>query len=85
MIFIDTPNKKIRVTLLGMTIKLETTILSLDDFNDNNVIVLNTPGHSKGSVCFLVKKEKALFSGDTLFSVDIGRVDFTRWKHERDD
>jgi translation elongation factor P/translation initiation factor 5A len=47
----------------------------LIDFNDNNVIVLNTPGHSKGSVCFWFKKEKALFSGDTLFSVDIGRVD----------
>ncbi|MFA6936338.1 MAG: MBL fold metallo-hydrolase [Bacilli bacterium] len=75
MIFIDTPNKKSELPILGMTIKLETTILSLDDFNDNNVIVLNTPGHSKGSVCFWFKKEKALFSGDTLFSVDIGRVD----------
>jgi hydroxyacylglutathione hydrolase len=36
--------------------------------------VLHTPGHSAGSVCFLV--EGVLFSGDLLFRGSIGRTDF---------
>lgn len=39
---------------------------------------LATPGHTVGSVCYLVKSEgdKYLFSGDTLFEMSIGRTDF---------
>ncbi len=29
--------------------------------------VIETPGHSEGSLCFYCKEEKALFSGDTVF------------------
>lgn len=36
--------------------------------------VLHTPGHSAGSVCFLV--EDHLFAGDTLFTGSVGRSDF---------
>jgi hydroxyacylglutathione hydrolase len=35
---------------------------------------LHTPGHSPGSQCFLIGKN--LFSGDTLFVGECGRVDF---------
>ena len=35
--------------------------------------VLETPGHTHGSVCFLC--ENALFSGDTLFAGSCGRTD----------
>jgi len=45
-------------------------ILKLDNFM---IDVLFTPGHSKGSCCFLIGEE--LFSGDTLFRNGIGRVD----------
>ena len=38
--------------------------------------VLETPGHTTGGVCFLERKEKVLFSGDTLFAGAIGRSDF---------
>ncbi|MBO4854754.1 MAG: MBL fold metallo-hydrolase [Oscillospiraceae bacterium] len=38
------------------------------------VTVLETPGHSAGSVCLLC--ENALFSGDTLFRMSCGRTDF---------
>jgi glyoxylase-like metal-dependent hydrolase (beta-lactamase superfamily II) len=37
--------------------------------------VLATPFHTKGSVCFYLPGEKALFSGDTLFHLGIGRTD----------
>lgn len=36
--------------------------------------VLSTPGHTSGSVCFVVGD--ALFSGDTLFYCSCGRTDF---------
>lgn len=35
--------------------------------------VLHTPGHSKGSCCFL--EEDVLFTGDTLFKGNVGRCD----------
>ena len=37
--------------------------------------VIQTPGHSKGSLCFLERNEKILLSGDTLFAGAIGRTD----------
>ena len=37
--------------------------------------VIHTPGHTAGSVCYLVN-DATLISGDTLFSGSIGRFDF---------
>ncbi len=36
--------------------------------------VLHTPGHTPGSICLYIKDER-VFSGDTLFSGSVGRVD----------
>lgn len=36
--------------------------------------VLATPGHSKGSCCFIVND--MIFTGDTLFNGSVGRTDF---------
>lgn len=36
--------------------------------------VIHTPGHTVGSVCYLI--DDILFSGDTLFNASIGRTDF---------
>lgn len=38
--------------------------------------VLHTPGHSPGSVCFFLPREKILISGDTLFKGTIGNLSF---------
>ncbi|MBQ1406828.1 MAG: MBL fold metallo-hydrolase [Eubacterium sp.] len=37
--------------------------------------VIHTPGHTKGSVCFLSEKSKVCFTGDTVFDTDLGRTD----------
>ena len=51
-------------------------LLSLGDIK---IKILHTPGHTMESTCYLLidehGKEKALFSGDTLFIGDVGRPD----------
>lgn len=37
--------------------------------------VIHTPGHTQGSVCLYEKRGNLLFSGDTVFCEDIGRMD----------
>jgi glyoxylase-like metal-dependent hydrolase (beta-lactamase superfamily II) len=37
--------------------------------------VIETPGHSRGGLCFFERTERILFSGDTLFAGAIGRTD----------
>lgn len=40
-----------------------------------NWLVISTPGHTEGSVCFYNKKENVLISGDTVFYHSYGRTD----------
>lgn len=44
--------------------------ISLDEMTFE---VLHTPGHTSGSVCYLI--DDTMFSGDTLFNLSIGRTD----------
>lgn len=48
--------------------------MEIDDFSFE---VIDTPGHTPGSVCFYFKKDKVIFTGDTLFKQGIGRYDFS--------
>lgn len=38
--------------------------------------VMHTPGHTKGSVCYYIRSENTIFTGDTLFCLTVGRTDF---------
>lgn len=45
-------------------------------FGAASTLVLHTPGHTPGSVCFHIEgTESLLFSGDTIFRGSIGRTD----------
>ena len=43
--------------------------------NGLEILVIETPFHTIGSVCYYIKSLNALFSGDTLFHLGIGRSD----------
>jgi len=48
---------------------------------DEVLRVIHTPGHSPGSVCFLIND--AVFVGDTLFAGSIGRTDLYGGSYEK--
>ncbi len=37
--------------------------------------VIHTPGHTPGGICLKVKDSNIIFTGDTIFSDDLGRTD----------
>ncbi len=45
-------------------------------FGNHTLKVLQTPGHTHGSVLFYCAEEHTVFTGDTLFRMSIGRTDF---------
>lgn len=66
-------------TLFNAYIKPFNADMLLDDgeiteIGDITLKTIHTPGHTKGSVGYLI--ENNLFSGDTLFNLSVGRTDF---------
>ncbi len=43
---------------------------------EEEIKVMSTPGHTMGSVCYIIEREKTIISGDTLFCMTAGRTDF---------
>ncbi len=52
-------------------------------FGDSTLIVLETPGHTIGGVCFFCKEEDVVFCGDTIFRNSVGRTDFATGNMEQ--
>ncbi len=44
-------------------------------FGHSELLVVETPGHADGSVCFICHSDKFVLTGDVLFSRSIGRTD----------
>ena len=49
---------------------------------DEVITVLNTPGHTMGSVCYVLENDRVILSGDTLFCMTAGRTDFADGSEE---
>jgi len=56
----------------GINIKLKDNEVWI--FGKSPVKILHVPGHTLGHICFFFKKEKMVFTGDTLFSLGCGRI-----------
>lgn len=83
--FLESPD-----TVRSSTFGLKTTPAKVDHlvkegediaFGKNAIKVIETPGHTLGSVCYLYKN--ILFAGDTLFNGSIGRTDFPESDHNK--
>ena len=64
-------NQPVKYKINNLYLLMDEDELEIGDLSIN---CLHTPGHSIDSMCYLVNNEY-LFSGDTLFSVAIGRTD----------
>ncbi len=45
------------------------------DLEGEELKVISTPGHTKGSICLMSEKSRICFTGDTIFDTDLGRSD----------
>ncbi len=70
---------------VGVTAQDASMLDSYDEIIDHDVVIpvgrlrlrtIHTPGHTPGSMCFLVEGRPLLFSGDTLFPGGAGNTTF---------
>ena len=46
------------------------------------LVVIHTPGHTKGGICLMAERDRVCFTGDTIFNVDLGRTDLEDGSYE---
>ena len=76
-----TDNKKNLSFLTGIPPKPCRATAYLEDMQKltlgaSEITVYHTPGHSEGSVCYLLPEGQGILTGDTLFAHGYGRTDF---------
>lgn len=42
----------------------------------HKIRILHTPGHTEGGICIYFSDDKIVFSGDTIFDIDLGSTEF---------
>ena len=65
-----------------MAKKLNVKLKPAEELKLGELEIINTPGHTSGSICIWYAKERVLFTGDTLFAKTIGRTDFANSSEE---
>ena len=50
--------------------------------DEDELEIIEVPGHSPGSICFYCRKQKFIISGDVLFRQSIGRTDLPGGNHQ---
>jgi glyoxylase-like metal-dependent hydrolase (beta-lactamase superfamily II) len=86
----DMPGLKEGITKFGFTTFTYTHVIADHYLKDKDVItfgnttleVLETPGHSPGSLSFYCESDARAYTGDALFKEDIGRTDLWKGNHE---
>jgi len=53
------------------------------DLDGESILVLHTPGHTAGGLCYYSEKSRVAFTGDTIFNVDLGYTHFPGGSPER--
>ena len=46
------------------------------------LVVIHTPGHTKGGICLMAERDRVCFTGDTIFNADLGRTDLNDGSYE---
>ena len=76
---LDDPHRNLSALLdLPLTIQTPEFLLADEEvilIGSLRFLVLATPGHTPGGVCYLDESDGNLFCGDTLFQGSIGRTD----------
>lgn len=78
--FLKDPNLNLSIQAGFPAISIDTPVIKVKNGDkiellpDLDVTVLETPGHTPGSICFV--GDHMIFSGDVLFEGSIGRTDF---------
>lgn len=69
------PNPEYQRELFPTLPEADVILKEGDQVFDTELVVLETPGHTRGSICLYSEKDGLVFSGDTLFFQGIGRTD----------
>ena len=80
----DATKTKHHIPKKGFKAKIDFVDLKNNDeikIGDNIIKIIETPGHTEGSICLLIN-DKVLLTGDTLFLEGVGRPDLGRKKEE---
>jgi glyoxylase-like metal-dependent hydrolase (beta-lactamase superfamily II) len=69
------PLDPVLIAQLGTIPGADGTFVEGDEIVELGLSIIETPGHTKGSVCLYQKVRGLLFAGDTLFAQGLGRTD----------